>query len=96
MRTLNIELEAVVLLAVRTKIRLRVWADTHEETRRIVKDFSQGKFRIIGNEIRGIEIIPDQFDDRLNGDDSLKKHVLQALKDGNTITIISSDITDSR
>lgn len=94
MKKLNIELEAVVVLAVRTKIRLLVCVSDHDQMRRIVKDFAQGKFRTTSGEILGIEIVDDHFEDGIDGDDSLKRHVLDALKDGNTITIISSSVSE--
>lgn len=96
MRKLNLELEAVVVLPVRVKINLLVWLAEHDDLRRIVKHFAQGKFRTTLNEIEDVQIVEAQFDDGLNGDDSLVEHVRKALEEGNSMTLISNSVTDSR
>lgn len=96
MRKLNLELEAVVVLPIRVKISLLVWLAEHDDLRRIVKYFAQGKFRTTLNEIEDVQIIEAQFDDGLDGEDSLAEHVEKALEEGNSMTIISSNVTDSR
>ena len=90
MRTINIEVEAVVTRPVKVKFNLLVRADDDAKVATIIKQFAKGNLRTSKHEVEDVEF--EAHDD----DESLGAQLEDVWDNGRKLTVLSSNVTDSR
>ncbi len=95
MRKLNTEFDAVVMLSVKVKLGLLVWADDDAKLDRIVRQFAKSNLRTSKADVEDVQIEVAVFADDLDADDPMGAQVSNLIDGGGRITLTERRVTDS-